>query len=376
MGGRAILKLKGILLKKLHRFLISLAVASMATTYASAATHTIKKGETLSAIAKANKTTVSQLCKLNGLKQSDTLKVGKVLKVPGAQNTAQAAQTAHHKVKSGETLSAIAVANKTTIDQLCKLNGLKKSDTLKVGKVLKVPGTSKTVQVAETAEYKVKRGDALYTIAKKYKTDITTLKSLNGLQKNTLRAGQTIKVPAQEAVHVAAKTTKTSDRKLAQTLSSLPKSTYMKKEPSKKDVFNLGDIFFGKNTEAEKEAEVIKVAKTKLGNRYVWGATGKQDTFDCSGFTKYCYKKNGIDIPRTSIMQSKYGKFVKRSELKKGDLIFFDTSRGRKGYVNHVGIYMGDNKFIHASSAKKKVVITSLDKTFYSQRYMGARRPL
>ncbi|MDD3591363.1 MAG: LysM peptidoglycan-binding domain-containing protein [Sulfurovum sp.] len=363
-------------MKKLHRFLISLAVASMATTYASAATHTIKKGETLSAIAKANKTTVSKLCKLNGLKQSDTLKVGKVLKVPGAQNTAYAVQTAQHKVKKGETLSAIAVANKTTIDQLCKLNGLKKNDTLKVGKVLKVPGTPNRVGVAETAEYKVKSGDALYAIAKKYKTDITTLKSLNGLQNNTLRAGQTIKVPAAERVKVAAKATKTSDRKLAQTLSSLPKSTYMKKEPSKKDVFNLGDIFFGKRTETEKEVEVIKVAKTKLGNRYVWGATGKQDTFDCSGFTKYCYKKNGIDIPRTSIMQSKYGKFVKRSELKKGDLIFFDTSRGRKGYVNHVGIYMGDNKFIHASSAKKKVVITSLDKTFYSQRYMGARRPL
>lgn len=373
MGGRAIFKLKGILLKKLHRFLISLAVASMATTYASAATHTIKKGETLYTIAKANKTTVSQLCKLNGIRKSDTLIAGKVLKVPGAQKRVQTAQTAQHKVKSGETLSAIAIANKTTVDHLCTLNGLKKSDTLKVGKVLKVPGTTGAVA---TAAYKVRSGDALYAIAKRYKTDIATLKSLNGLKGNTLRAGQTIKVPAVKTVKVAAKTTKTSGRKLAQTLSSLPKSTYMKKEPSKKDVFNLGDIFFGKNTETEKETEVLKVAKTKLGNRYVWGATGTKDTFDCSGFTKYCYKKNGIDIPRTSIMQSKYGKFVKRSELKKGDLIFFDTSRGRKGYVNHVGIYMGDNKFIHASSAKKKVVITSLDKAFYSQRYMGARRPL
>ena len=312
MGGRAIFKLKGILLKKLHRFLISLAVASMATTYASAATHTIKKGETLYAIAKANKTTVSQLCKLNGIKKNTTLKVGKSLKVPGAP----AAVT--------------------------------------------------------TTAYKVRSGDALYTIAKKYGTDIATLKSLNGLKGNTLRAGQTIKVPSANTVKVAAKTVKKSNRKLAQTLSSLPKSTYMKKEPSKKDVFNLGDIFFGEDT----NEEVVEVAKTKLGNRYVWGATGTKGTFDCSGFTKYCYKKNGIDIPRTSIMQSKYGKFVKRSELQKGDLIFFDTSRGRKGYVNHVGIYVGDNKFIHASSAKKKVVITSLDKTFYSQRYMGARRPL
>ena len=117
------------------------------------------------------------------------------------------------------------------------------------------------------------------------------------------------------------------------------------------------------------------MAKKKLGRRYVWGATGTKNTFDCSGFTKYVYKKNGIDIPRTSINQSKYGKYVSRKNLKKGDLIFFDTSKRRKGYVNHVGIYLGNGKFIHASSAKKKVVITSLNKNFYSQRYKGARRP-
>ncbi|MDM5272524.1 NlpC/P60 family protein [Sulfurovum sp. zt1-1] len=300
-------------MKRLHTFLISLAVASLATTYASAETHKIKKGENLYSIAKANHTTVTELCKLNGLNKGDTLKIGKVLKVPGTQK---------------------AVA---------------------------------------TATYKVKSGDALYTIAKNHQTDVTTLKSLNGLKDNTLKAGQTLKVPALQSVKVATNTTPTpkSERKLAQTLASLPKSTYMKQEPSKKDVFNLGDIFFGEDA----NDDVVKVAKTKLGNRYVWGATGNKGTFDCSGFTKYCYKKNGVDIPRTSIMQSKYGKFIKRADLQKGDLIFFDTSRGRKGYVNHVGIYVGDNKFIHASSAKKKVVITSLDKTFYSQRYMGARRP-
>ena len=282
------------------------------------------------------------------------------------------ASAATHKIKKGETLYSIAKANSTTVTQLCKLNGLNKGSTLKIGKVLKDPGTQKAVATA-TGTYKVKSGDALYTIAKNHQIDVATLKSLNGLKGNTLKVGQTLKVPADQSVRVATNTTTTpkSGRKLAQTLESLPKSTYMKKEPSKKDIFNLGNLFFGK----EKKSEVVKVAKTKLGNRYVWGATGNQGTFDCSGFTKYCYKKNGIDIPRTSIMQSKYGKFVKRSDLKKGDLIFFDTSKRRKGYVNHVGIYVGDNKFIHASSAKKKVVITSLEKSFYSQRYMGARRP-
>ena len=124
----------------------------------------------------------------------------------------------------------------------------------------------------------------------------------------------------------------------------------------------------------EKSKNIIKLAKKKLGKRYVWGAIGKRNTFDCSGFTNYVYRKNGINIPRTSLNQSKHGKYIKRRNLEKGDLIFFDTSKKRKGYVNHVGIYLGNGKFIHASSAKKKVVVSSLSK-FYAQRYKGARRP-
>jgi cell wall-associated NlpC family hydrolase len=123
----------------------------------------------------------------------------------------------------------------------------------------------------------------------------------------------------------------------------------------------------------KREKLLERIAKSKLGKRYVWGAIGPK-VFDCSGFTSYVYKKAGVNLPRTSIIQSKYGKYIKRKDLKAGDLIFFDTSRNRKGYVNHVGIYLGNNKFIHASSAKKKVVISSLGKAFYSGRYKWARR--
>ena len=65
-----------------------------------------------------------------------------------------------------------------------------------------------------------------------------------------------------------------------------------------------------------------------------------------------------------------------RYALKPGDLVFFDTSKNKRGYVNHVGIYIGGDKFIHASSAKKKVTITSLESPFYKMRYKGARRYL
>ena len=93
--------------------------------------------------------------------------------------------------------------------------------------------------------------------------------------------------------------------------------------------------------------------------------------------TKYVYKNIGVDIPRTSIRQSKFGKHVKRDELQKGDLIFFDTSKKRKGYVNHVGIYLGDGWFAHASSKERKVTISHFEKEpVYVKRMKVCKRYL
>jgi len=139
--------------------------------------------------------------------------------------------------------------------------------------------------------------------------------------------------------------------------------------------FILPKILFPQNIfiQSNNNNEIIKKAKELLGKRYVWGATGPQQ-FDCSGFTSYVYKKIGIKIPRVSIKQGKVGKKVRRNKLRKGDLVFFDTSRRRRGYINHVGIYIGNHKFIHASSSKRKVIISSLDKKFYKARFKWGRR--
>ncbi len=118
---------------------------------------------------------------------------------------------------------------------------------------------------------------------------------------------------------------------------------------------------------------VTALAKDELSKKYVWGAEGPK-AFDCSGLTYSVYKKLGIKIPRVSKDQARYGTYIKREDLKTGDLIFFDTSKEKKGIINHVGIYLGDNKFIHASSASKRVVVTSLNKPFYSKSYRWARR--
>ena len=140
----------------------------------------------------------------------------------------------------------------------------------------------------------------------------------------------------------------------------------------------LGNASDNSNNSTSKPSEsnveaVMSYAKKQLGKPYVWGAEGP-DSFDCSGFTQYVFKNSvGISIPRVSKDQSKHGQFVSRSELQRGDLVFFDTSGD--GAVNHVGIYMGENQFIHASSGGGKVVISEMN-SYYSPRYINARRVL
>ena len=123
-----------------------------------------------------------------------------------------------------------------------------------------------------------------------------------------------------------------------------------------------------------KKDEILETAKEYLGVKYIWAANGPS-AFDCSGYTKYVYKKNGITIPRYSGHQANVGVKVSYDELQEGDLVFFDTAKGFRKKVNHVGIYIGNNQFIHASSAQKRVMITSFSqKKFYKNRFLHGRR--
>jgi hypothetical protein len=125
----------------------------------------------------------------------------------------------------------------------------------------------------------------------------------------------------------------------------------------------------------KKKREAIEMySKNFLGTPYVWGATGPK-SFDCSGFTQKVYAKWGIKIPRHSTRQAQVGEYVAYEDLERGDMVFFDTERKATGVVNHVGIYLEDGKFIHASSGNKKVVITDFnEKPFYKNRFLWGRR--
>ncbi|GAJ19868.1 unnamed protein product, partial [marine sediment metagenome] len=104
---------------------------------------------------------------------------------------------------------------------------------------------------------------------------------------------------------------------------------------------------------------------------YQWGGSSVDDGFDCSGLAMAVYQLNGLNLPRSSKEQYRAGIPIKQSQLKKGDLIFFATSRGKK--VSHVGIYTGDNKFIHAPRKGKRIRTDSLSNRYFEARYAGAK---
>jgi len=121
-----------------------------------------------------------------------------------------------------------------------------------------------------------------------------------------------------------------------------------------------------------KGTAIISTAQQLLGVPYVWGGSSTSG-FDCSGFTSYVMSKNGISIPRTAALQFAAGTPVDKANLKIGDSVFFTTYTAG---ASHTGFYMGDGNFIHASSAAGKVTISSLNSTYYSAHYIGARRYL
>ncbi|MED5017848.1 C40 family peptidase [Paenibacillus chibensis] len=117
------------------------------------------------------------------------------------------------------------------------------------------------------------------------------------------------------------------------------------------------------------DSKMDKVIDDVIGTKYVTGGTSANG-FDCSGFTMYVYKHLGISLPHQSGSQFSMGSSVSRSDLRAGDLVFFNTSGSG---VSHVGIYVGDGKFAHASTSRG-VVVSSLSESYYVNRYVGAKR--
>lgn len=114
---------------------------------------------------------------------------------------------------------------------------------------------------------------------------------------------------------------------------------------------------------------IVETAEKYLGTPYVWGGTTTRG-FDCSGFVQYVYRECGYTINRTAAQIYREGTYVDKSELQVGDAICFASHTES---IGHVGIYIGDGQFIHASSGAGCVVISKLDLSYYASHYVGAR---
>jgi cell wall-associated NlpC family hydrolase len=233
----------------------------------------------------------------------------------------------------------------------------------------------------------VKEGDSLYTIARVHRTSIASLKEANNLRSSRLRIGQVLRLaPANEAM--AGPTEKPLSAKGPATArgaaSASVEAADIEDAPPNTTVAADNTNPAGLPTEGTSEPQPgldgqplrLQLASTgvgMLGVRYRWNGNSEKWGFDCSGLVKSLYEKFNISLPRSSKEQYKIGERVEKDKLEVGDLVFF-SSRGR--IPSHVGIYLGDNQFLHAARKARRVIISNLTDRWYTKRFIGARRLL
>jgi len=121
-------------------------------------------------------------------------------------------------------------------------------------------------------------------------------------------------------------------------------------------------------TDTNKRQFIIRIAKNMLNKQYKYGKQDPSWGFDCSGLTQYAYSMAGIKIPRTAKNQYENSRKISLSDIQPADLLFFSIDANG---VSHVGIYIGDNKFIHAPSAGKRIQIVSIDNLYWQKHFFA-----
>lgn len=324
---------------------------------AEASSYTIKPGDTLWKIASSNNVSVANIKQWNNLK-SDTIHPNQTLKLAAASSTAQrssapaaqpsASNVSTYTVKSGDTLSRIAQAHKTSVSTIQKLNGIS-GHIIHPGQKLKVSGTAATAPVRATATpapapaassaasstYRVVSGDTLTAISHRNGVSVTQLMNWNNLTSSMIRVGQVLKI---ENATVAP-------------------------QPNVKPV--SAPVVASNSSTVNK---LISTATSLTGTPYVWGGSTTRG-FDCSGYIYYVFNQAGIKIPRTNT-NGYDARSYEVSNPQVGDLVFFSNTY--KAGISHMGIYIGDNKFIHAGG--DRVQVTSLNDSYWGKKFDSFKR--
>ena len=340
-------------------------------------TYTVKSGESLWALARSFGTTVRDLKSLNGL-TSDLIQIGQQLKIPESKSSNLASISANpstYLVQKGDSLSVIGARFNLSVSQLKLMNNLT-TDTIHAGRTLNVSGdgataaTYKLSAVSKGATEKpVTKSDAVSaektdvkpdaTAAKKFVTKVysTTIKKAATTTASTEKTEMRTQSIETKNTVVAKSDSTTTEKQASPSNSTTVQKPVEKTESTQKAVANS----------ASAVQAIIDEAEKYIGTPYRWGGNTPAG-FDCSGFTKYVFSNEGISLPRTTDTQ--WGETTPVNSPSIGDLVFFQTY---KIGPSHVGIYLGNNKFI--SAASQGVVISDMTATYWKSRYLGARSP-
>ncbi|BCB96103.1 endopeptidase LytE [Dissulfurispira thermophila] len=210
--------------------------------------------------------------------------------------------------------------------------------------------------------YTVKKGDTIHRIAKRFNLKEDELKELNDLTGNSLKIGQRLII--SKAIDEPKKLNDIESIKANYDRKTTPIITSAKIEEVKK--FSTSDDL----SKMSIKERLILFAKKMLHLPYKFGGNGSFG-LDCSAYVQKVYSIAGIELPRSAREQFKIGDTVDKEELAIGDLVFFRTYAS---FPSHVGIYLGNNLFIHASTRSRKVTIDSLEEPYYVKRFIGAKR--
>ncbi|MDI6743069.1 MAG: LysM peptidoglycan-binding domain-containing protein [Smithella sp.] len=287
----------------------------------------------------------------------------------------------HYKVKSGDTLYSISKKFNVSVNEIKKANNLQKS-TIRKNQVLKITSKNERPSSArhsgKPSYYIVKKGDTLSKIVQKTNVPMKQITALNNINPQRIRPGQKlILAKAAPAPRRSTEIIEDQDEDIDGEEDAEEESFFssvFKNEGQRSDNDFSSDLesrkeFLGKWNSPTETQLLVKVATEFIGAPYRLGGSSVKG-LDCSSFVQKIYRIFDVKLPRVAREQSRVGVTIDREELAEGDLVFFHTNRS----FGHVGIYIGNDEFVHASSKRKVVRIDSLNSPYYQKRFQRAVR--